>query len=118
MRFLMISYPPEGVVPGPPSDEDMAKAGGLVEEMMKTGKLVDTGTIQVPSSGTKVRYSGGKFTATDGPLTEAKELIAGFAIVEVAAKDEALAMARRFYEVMGDGEGEVLHIVGQEEMNS
>ena len=118
MRFLMISYPPEGVEPGPPSDEDMAKAGGLVEEMMKTGKLVDTGTIQVPSSGTKVRYSGGKFTVTDGPYTEAKELIAGFAIDEVDSKDEALGMARHFYEVMGDGEGEVLHIVGQEEMNS
>lgn len=117
MRFLMISYPPEGVVPGSPSEEDMAKAGQLVEEMMTTGKLVDTGTIQVPSSGTKVRYSAGKFTVTNGPYTEAKELIAGFAIVNVDSKDEALGMARHFYETMGDGEGELLHIVGQEEMN-
>lgn len=108
MRFLLMTLPQPGVEQLPPTPEDHARAGALIEEMAKTGKIVDTGSIQVPSTGTKVRYADGKFTVTDGPYAESKEMIAGYAIVDVDSKEEALALSRRFYEVMGDGEGECL----------
>ena len=55
----------------------------------------------------RVRLSGGKLTVTDGPFTETKELIAGFAIVQVKSKREAIELAERFLKLAGDGESEI-----------
>lgn len=115
MRFLMITNPSEGA-PVPPSTEALAKLGQLVQEMTAAGKLVDTGGMQFPSTGTKVQYEGGKFTVMDGPFAESKEVIAGYAILEVGSKDEALELSRRFYQTMGDGAGECLQMFGQADM--
>ncbi len=51
--------------------------------------------------------AGGTFTVTDGPFTEAKDVVAGFAIINVASKDEAMAWSKRFFAVLGEGEGEI-----------
>lgn len=81
--------------------------GKLIEEMAKAGVLLATDGLQPSSKGARVRISGGKFTVTDGPFTEAKELIAGYAIVQVKSKEEAIEHAKRFLTLVGEGESEI-----------
>jgi hypothetical protein len=71
--------------------------------MAKAGVLLTTDGLQPNSKGARVRISGGKFSVTDGPFTEAKELIAGYAIVRVKSKEEAIEQAKRFLTLMGEG---------------
>jgi hypothetical protein len=106
MRFMML-YKPGKETGAPPSEQEMAGVGQLIEEMAKSGVLLATDGLQPSSKGVRVRISGGKFTVTDGPFTETKELIAGYAIVQVKSKDEAIELAKRFLAVMGEGESEV-----------
>jgi hypothetical protein len=91
----------------PPSQECMAEMGRFIEEMSKAGVLLATDGLAPSSKGARVRRSGEKFTVTDGPFTEAKELIAGFAIIEAKSKAEAIELTKRFLQVAGDGESEV-----------
>ena len=85
----------------------MAEMGKLIEEMANAGVLIATDGLQPSSKGARVRISEGKFTVTDGPFTETKELIAGYAIVEATSKQEAIEWAKRFLKVMGEGESEI-----------
>jgi hypothetical protein len=85
----------------------MARVGALIEEMVKSGALVATDGLVASSHGAKVRISNGRFTVVDGPFPETKEVIAGYAILNAASKAEAIALARRFLSVMGEGECEV-----------
>ncbi len=109
MRFLGLYKPaaPEGT---PPSQEYMAEMGKFIEEMTKAGVLLATEGCQPSSKGARVQYSGGKFTVTDGPFTETKELIAGFALFQVKSKEEAIEWTKRFLRVAGEGESEVRQI--------
>jgi hypothetical protein len=110
MRFMMIYKPANttdmeaGV---PPTQDEIAKMGKVIEEMAKSGVLLATDGLQPSSKGARVRLSGGKLTVTDGPFTETKELIAGFAIVQVKSKAEAIELAERFLKLAGDGESEI-----------
>jgi len=110
MRFMMIYKPADtknmeaGV---PPSPENMAAMGKFIEEMAKSGVLLATDGLLPSSKGARVRLSGGKLTVTDGPFTETKELIAGFAIVQAKSKEEAIELAKRFLKIAGDGESEI-----------
>lgn len=106
MRYLGIYRPaaPEGT---PPTAEHIAAMGNLIKEMTDAGVLLATEGCQPSAKGARVRYSGGRFTVTDGPFTETKELIAGFALFQVESKDEAIAWTKRFLEVAGDGESEI-----------
>jgi hypothetical protein len=110
MRFMMIYKPADttdmeaGV---PPTQDEIAKMGKFIEEMAKSGVLLATDGLQPSSKGARVRLSGGKLTVTDGPFTETKELIAGFAIVQVKSKAEVIELAGRFLKLAGDGEGEI-----------
>jgi hypothetical protein len=98
MRYLLlIKVDPEK--PVQPTPALMAAIGALTEEMLKSGKIVDTGGLQAAESGTTMSLHSGKITATDGPYTEANEVVGGYAIAEVASKEEAVALARRFLEV-------------------
>jgi hypothetical protein len=106
MRFMML-YKPGKETDTPPTQEEMCGVQELIEEMSKAGVLVATDGLQPSSKGARVRINKGKFTVTDGPFTEAKELIAGYAIVDVATKKEAIELAKRFLEVMGEGESEI-----------
>jgi hypothetical protein len=78
--------------------------------MIASGTVVMTGGIVRPSTGTEVRLSGGKFTVTDGPFAETKELIDGFAIVEAKSREEAVELSRRFMQIAGEGQGQILRI--------
>src|SRR2546427_5477459 len=101
MRFMML-YKPGVEATAPPTKEQMAEMGKFIEEMAKGGVLLATDGLQPSSKGARVRVSGGKFIVTDGPFTETKELIAGYAIVQVKSKDEAIEHAKRFLKLMGE----------------
>ena len=106
MKFLM-TY--EQTSKAPPTPEKMAAIGAFSQEMAKSGVLVMTGGLQRPAHGTRVTLSGGAFT-TDGPYAETKELIDGFALIEVPSRQEAIDVARRFMTIAGDGKGEILAV--------
>jgi hypothetical protein len=105
MRFLSVYKCVERNTP--PTQEEMAAMGKLIEEGMKSGKLVSTEGCLPTSMGARIRISDNKFTVTDGPFTESKEVIGGFAILNAESKDEAIAMAKDFLSHMGTGETEV-----------
>ncbi len=105
MRFLAIYKTVE--TDAPPSAEEMARMGKLIEEGMKAGFLLATEGCLPSSKGARVRQSNGKVTVTDGPFTEAKEVIGGFAILQANSKEEAIAHCKNFLKVAGDGESEI-----------
>jgi hypothetical protein len=106
MRFMTL-YKPGKESDAPPTQQEMADMGQLIEEMAKAGVLIATDGLQPSSKGARVRISGGKFTVTDGPFTETKELVAGYAIIQVKSKEEAIELTKRFLEVVGEGESEI-----------
>jgi hypothetical protein len=108
MKFLSIYKTAERGVP--PSQEEMATMGKLVEEGFKAGWLVATEGCLPSALGARVRSSAGKLTVTDGPFTESKELVAGFAILQANSKQEAIELARQFLGIAGDGECELRQI--------
>jgi hypothetical protein len=91
----------------PPSQDEMARMGKLIEEGMKAGWLLRTEGCLPTSLGARVRSSNGKFTVTDGPFTEAKEVVGGFALIEAKSKAEAIQLTKDFLKVAGDGECEL-----------
>jgi hypothetical protein len=113
MKFLL-TY--QGDTSKPPTPETMAEIGKLTEEMMRSGVVLMTGGLVRPNNGTQVKMTAGKFSVTDGPFPETKELIDGFALVRAASKEEAVEMTRRFMSVAGDGEGEILQVFDASEL--
>jgi hypothetical protein len=85
-----------------PSDRLMTEMGKLMEEMTRTGALVSTAGLRPTAEGVRVRSNRGKVSVTEGPFTETKEVIGGFAILEAKDKAEAIALTRRFLAVHGD----------------
>jgi len=73
------------------------------EELAKAGVLLEASGLQPSSKGWRVKYSGGKRTVTDGPFSEAKELIAGYTLIQVKSREEALEWSRRFPNPLGEG---------------
>jgi hypothetical protein len=106
MRFMML-YKPGRETDAPPTEQEMATMGRFIEELAKAGALLATDGLQPSSKGARVRISGGKFSVTDGPFAEAKELVAGYAIVQAKSKAEAIELAKRFLKVVGEGESEI-----------
>ena len=108
MRFLSIYKTAETSTP--PSAEYVAKMQKLVEDSMKAGVLLTTEGCLPSALGARVRHAGGKVTVTDGPFTESKELVAGFAILQASSKEEAIEIAKTFLDVAGGGECEIRQI--------
>ena len=92
-----------------PPESLLAEMGGFHEEMAKAGILVDGNGLKPTSQGWRIRYGkGGKRTVVDGPFTETKELVAGYTIIDVKSREEALAWTKRFPNPAIDGnEGEI-----------
>ena len=112
MRFLIMHKSNEENEAGvPPSKELMEGIGKLMAESAEAGVLLATEGVHPSSKGARLAFSEGKRTITDGPFAEAKELIAGFAIVQVESKDEAIEWATRFADVIGDVEIEVRQVI-------
>lgn len=76
-----------------------AAMGEFVGANLKSGALVDTAGLQPSRAGTRIGLRGGRISVTDGPFTESKEIVGGYAIVEARSRDEALALAREFMEL-------------------
>lgn len=86
-----------------PSETLIAAMATYHEELAKSGVLLDASGLQPSSKGWRVRYAGSKRTVLDGPFTEAKELIAGYTLIQVKSKEEAMEWTRRFPNPVGDG---------------
>ncbi len=100
MRYMMIVKGDENFAEsGPPPMELMEAIGKLGEEATKAGKMVSMGGLHHSSKGATVRLKGGKLITTDGPFTEAKEVIGGFTILNLASKEEAIQEAIKFMEL-------------------
>ena len=105
MKFLSIYKTSERNTP--PSPEEMATMGKLIEEGFTKGWLLATEGCLPSALGARVRRSDGKISVTDGPFTEAKELVGGFALLKADSKEEAIELTRQFLKVAGDGECEL-----------
>ena len=96
MRFMMLVKATEQSEAGVlPSKEELAEMEQFNEELLKAGVMLAGEGLQASSKGARVKYSGDKRTVIDGPFTEAKELIAGYWLIQVRSKDEAVEWASR-----------------------
>ena len=96
MRFMVIvKATPESESGVLPSTEEFAAMGRFNEELVKAGMMLAGEGLQPSSKGARIRYSGGKTTVTDGPFTEAKELVAGFWLIQAKSKDEVVEWLKR-----------------------
>jgi hypothetical protein len=84
--------------------------GALIDEMTKAGALQATEGLASTKKGARIRFDGGKHTVIDGPFTESKELVAGYAIVDLPSKKAAIEWAKRFGDVVNVNEVEVREI--------
>jgi hypothetical protein len=87
--------------------------GKFIEQAFKEGYLLSTEGCLPSALGVRVRNSGGNYTITDGPFTESKELIGGFALIQAKSKDDAIEFTKRFLKVAGDGETEIRQLYEQ-----
>lgn len=104
MRFMIIVKATKESEAGfIPSRELFAAMATYHEELAKAGVLLDTSGLQPSSKGWRVTYTGKKRAIVDGPFTESKELIAGFTLIQVKTREEAVEWTRRFPNPAGEG---------------
>ncbi|HSD82924.1 MAG TPA: YciI family protein [Anaerolineae bacterium] len=116
MQFLVYDpnfQPEEAKLPTP---ETMAEMGKFIQEALQAGVLVATGALQ--PKGTRLKLANGKFTVTDGPFIELKELMAGWALLQTKSLDEAVEWCKRFRKIIGDGESEIVPVFGPPDLES
>ena len=99
MKFMMFIRHSEAHRADPIPPGLMEAMGTFVEAGFKSGTLKETAGLKPTSEGTRIRSRGGKLSVTDGPFVETKEVVGGFAIVEVKSRDEALELATQFMEL-------------------
>ena len=85
-----------------PSEQLMTDMGKLIDEMTKAGTLLETAGLRPTAEGARVRLAHGKLTLRDGPFTETKEVIGGYAMLRADSMDEAVECTKRFLRVHGD----------------
>jgi hypothetical protein len=96
MRVMMIvKANPKSEAGVLPTEAQLAAMGKYNEELQKAGVLLDLSGLKPTSAGVRVRFSGGKRTVVDGPFTEAKEIIAGYWVIQVKSREEAIEWAKR-----------------------
>ena len=112
MRFMMLVRATRDTEAGvPPSKELVTEMMKFNEELAKAGALLALDGLRPSSMGARVKFSGAKRTVTDGPLAETKELIAGFWVIQVKSKEEAIEWAKRIPNPSGaDGEIEIRQV--------
>jgi hypothetical protein len=110
VRFLGYTLGDPSVPIPPPTPELMEEMGKFVEEATKAGVLVATGGVEPLDDAVKVSLKDGKFTVRDGPFTEAKELIGGWALMETRDREEAIEWTKRFLTLVGEGESTIRQV--------
>lgn len=107
MRFLCVYRTSTPESDAPPSEQEMQTMGQLIADMAKAGVLLGTEGCLPSKKGARVRIDSGKYSVTDGPFVETKELIQGFCLLQVKSKAEAVEWTKRFLAVVGEGESEI-----------
>ena len=108
MRFMLIrKVDPETEAGALPSEELISAMLQYNEEMMKAGVLLSGDGLRESSKGARIKFSGGKPAVIDGPFAETKELIAGFTMIQVKSKEEAIEWVKRWPAIDGHGEVEI-----------
>ena len=111
MRFMIIVKATKdseaGVMPEESLIAEMAK---YHEELQQAGVLLDASGLQPSSRGWRIRYAGDGRSVTDGPFIETKELIAGYTLIQVNSREEALEWTRRFPNPAGDGKAAEIEV--------
>lgn len=111
MRFFCVAKADESTEAAPPSDPELfAKMEKFVEEQFKAGVLLATAGLHPSSKGARVKVANGKATVVDGPFAETKEVIASYAIIEAASKEEAIHQVTRFLNLAGGGEADIYQV--------
>ena len=111
MKFLCLYRPGTASErTAPPSPQEIETMGKLLGEMAKAGVLIATEGCMPSANGVKVRIDSGKFTLTDGPFPETKELIAGLCLMQCKSKEEAVEWGKRFLSVVGIGQSEIRQV--------
>ena len=120
MRFMILVKATKDSEAGVMPEESLFSAmADYHEELAKAGILLDASGLKPTSKGWRVKYSGGKRTVIDGPFTEAKELVAGYTLIQVKSREEAVEWTRRFPNpAMQDGEIEVRELFELEDFGS
>jgi hypothetical protein len=104
MRFMIIVKATKDSEAGVmPEEKLIAEMAAFHEELAKAGVLIDGSGLQASSKGWRIKYSGSKRTVIDGPFTETKELIAGYTMIKVKSRQEALDWSKRFPNPAGEG---------------
>ena len=106
MRYLMMTKGSDSE----PDEKLYADMGRFIEELSAAGVLLATGGLD--PAGFRVTSAGDQITVTDGPFTEAKEAVGGFALIEVGSREEAVELAKRFRRIVGDGESVIQQVFG------
>ena len=109
MRFMIIVKATQDSEAGVmPSEQLLAQMAQYHEELMKAGVLLDGSGLQPSAKGWRIKYSGDKRSVINGPFTETKELIAGYTLIQVKSREEAIEWTRRYPNPAGDGkQGEI-----------
>ena len=110
MQYLVysINQSPEAAAPLTPEKAEVM--GKFMGEAMQAGKIVTTGGLEGTSK--RLKLENGKFSVTDGPYIEAKELMGGFAVIQADSLEEAVEWCKRFRSIVGDGETEIVRLFG------
>lgn len=107
MRFMiMFRNDGDSEVDVPPC-LDLAEMGRFIEQLTESGVLLGYEGLKPSEKGARVRLNGGRRVVMDGPFTEAKELVAGFALVQVPSREAAVDLAEQFLRIAGQGSAEV-----------
>jgi len=108
MRFMMLvkanTDSEAGIMP---EEKLLAAMATYHEELAKAGVLLDASGLQPSKKGWRIKFAGGKRTVVDGPFAETKELIAGYTIIQVKSREEALEWAKRMPNPAGEKDGEI-----------
>ena len=108
MRFMIIRKADKNTEAGVmPSEQLLTEMGKYNESLVKAGALIDASGLQPSSKGARVKFSGGKPTVIDGPFIETKETIAGYSIIQVKSKEEAIEWVKRWPTLDGGGNVEI-----------
>jgi len=108
MRFMILRKADQNTEAGAlPSEKLLAAMGQYMEEMVKAGILLAGEVLRPTSDGVRVKFSHGKPSVTDGPFAEAKELVAGWSLIQVDSLEEAIKWVKRWPAEDGDGEVEI-----------
>jgi hypothetical protein len=108
MRFMMIVKATKNSEAGAmPSERMLQTMGKFNEELVNAGVLLDASGLQHSAKGFRVKFSSGKRTIVDGPFAESKELVAGYWIINVKSREEALAWAKKVPSPVEEGDGEI-----------